>query len=71
MSNNNQDNKIIFTNGSEIIPLKSNGEVIRGQRRMVINDISDISDYISSEELDKILDEYVNKNLQVEGGLPK
>ena len=57
------NNKITFTNGSVIIPIKSNGDVIRGKRREVIDDdIKDISDYISKEELDKILAPFIIKN---------
>lgn len=52
--NNNPSKQIIFSNGSIITPIET-GEIIRGRRRGMIEDIKDISDYISKEELDEII----------------
>ena len=59
------ENKITFTNNSVIIPieLSDNDKPIRGQRSKII-DWQDLSCGISKDELDKILDGYVNKNIE-------
>lgn len=63
MSNNNTStNKITLINGSTITPLKlDDNQPIRG-RRCKIMEYQDMSGYIDRDELDRILDEYVEKN---------
>ena len=59
-NNNDQPKQIILTNGSIITPIELNGEVVRGQRRKVV-DWSDLGYYVSEEELGKILAPFVVK----------